>query len=254
MRIPRIMAVLIGLFCLVPRVAMAEPAGIAEPANAPPPVKWVVPSYDPEANYLSAVDFRKRFPAPTDLSKALDAYANADKFLRMHARNGASAYVTLVSPDGSMTYGHDTYFSGTPNRLHEIRENYEAIAVNPLACFTKKPVTKWSCNDLEYDVGLRKIDPDAIVSVKHDKVTCETRVCDKYVFVEAETGMAGGERVVAAAPDRNHYVLCLLLRQDGTPVMSSESLISEGSVSGTPASFVYDFPTPVNTFELPVHH
>ena len=254
MCIPRIVAVAIGLFCLVPCVTFAEPAGDAESADAPPPVKRVVPPKDSPANYLPATDFRKRFPAPIDLPKALDVYAKADEFLRMHARNGASAYVTLVLPDGSMGYGHDTYFSGTPNRLHEIRENYEAIAVNPLVCFTKRPVTKWSCNDLEYDVGLRKIDPDAVVSVKHEKVTCETEVCDKYVFLEAETGTMEGQKEITISPDRNHYVLCLLLRQDKTPVMYSESLISEGSVLGTPASFVYDFITPVKTFDLPAHH
>jgi hypothetical protein len=36
--------------------------------------------------------------------------------------------------------------------------------------------------------------------------------------------------------------------------MFSESLVIEGLVSGTPASFVYDFTTPVKSFDLPAHH
>lgn len=236
----------IRTFCL-PILAMVAwtifpvRANVAGDGTAPP-----VPAY------VSAAGFRASFPEPAGLDDAIAAFDKANAILLVHAQGGATAQVALAYPDGSTSYGRDYFFNGNPIRLHEIRAGYESIAIGDDVC-TRDTGKSWNCIQDSFWIGLRPLIREAIVSWSHAQFPCEHGTCDGYRVVQADAYYQGDNLVINSDPSANHYEFAIFISSDGSPLMSSESRTIDGRIAEPIGSFLYDFQSPVASFDLPMH-
>ena len=202
--------------------------------------------------YLSAADFRASAPEPAGLDEAIAAFDKANALLLENARDGAGAQVALVFPDASTSYGRDYFFSGPPIRLHEIRAGYESIAIGNDVC-SRDIGKQWGCIQDSFWIGLRPLIRDAIVSWGRGQFLCEQGTCNVYRIVQAATLKEDGNLSISSDPDANHYDFAIFTTSDGSLLMSTESRTVNGRIAEPIASFVYDFKSPVASFDLPQH-
>jgi len=231
--------------CLLVMVAWA-----IFPVNANIPGDGTAP---PVPAYVPAAGFRASFPEPTGLDDAIAAFDRANAILLAHAQAGATAQVALTYPDGSTSYGRDYFFNGNPIRLREIRAGYESIAIGNDVC-TRDTGKSWNCIQDGFWIGLRPLIREAIVSWSHAQFPCERGTCDGYRIVQADAYYQGrDDLVINSDPGANHYEFAIFTDNEGSPLMSSESRTIDGRIAEPIGSFLYDFQSPVASFDLPAH-
>lgn len=202
--------------------------------------------------YVPAAEFRASIPEPAGLDVAIAAFDKANAMLLEQARDGATAQVALTFPDGSTSYGRDYFFNSNPIRLHEIRAGYESIAIGNDIC-SRDIGKEWGCIQDGFWIGLRPLIRDAIVSWSHAQFLCESGMCDGYRIIQADAQAEGTNHLIAFDPTANHYEFAIYTTTNGSLLMSSESRTVSGRIIEPIASFVYDFKSPVESFNLPEH-
>jgi hypothetical protein len=223
-----------------------------KPATAKDAETARVADATPVDTIIDARAFRERFPAPEGLEKALAAFRIANGWIEVHARHGASAFVSLFYPDGSTGYGRDYFFSGSRMRFKEVRWNYLIIADRRGGCELEGSSREWKCDrDWVPFLGIHALYPEAVVAWRHMTVRCEYGRCTLWRVTLASSQSAGGVRMVTADPDRNRTIYSVVLRATGEPVMYTEQELIGGERKGPDTSYVFDFRTHVRDFGLP---
>ncbi|QGZ41037.1 hypothetical protein IP92_03643 [Pseudoduganella flava] len=204
--------------------------------------------------FATAAEFRRLHPAPAQLEAAVAAHAAANARLVERARTGLRTDVHLVAPDGAAQEGYDEYFAAPPVRFREVRSERESIIVGDSIC--RKPARgTFRCEnlppDMNMDFGMRKLVPDAIMSIAQSTVACGQARCTSYEIVQAASLEENGRWLVTAEPDLNQYVLTLVVTPDGMPYSFRERERSNGKATGMDATFRYAYGTAVASFALP---
>ncbi len=202
--------------------------------------------------YLSPAEFRARYPAPPLLDEAVTAFSQAHRYLIDRSIKGFSADVVLVAPDGTMGYGTDYYLGGARRRLREIRPGHEAIAIDATVCRRTLSAPAWQCDPHTdgFYLGLPKIYRDAILDVEHGRLLCKTGICDAYRIKQAYT-LANDGVAITAVPETYFHIYTLTRDQDGKPIVFAERYSTTWQRTMPDATYVFDFDTPIEPFDLP---
>lgn len=204
----------------------------------------MIPGFVPQAA------FRQAHPEPQHLQWARDAFLHANGVLIERAADGGAADVTLLYPDGTSAYGRDEFFSGEPVRFHEMRQNYESIAVSRRAC-TRNPGRPWECIAANTWVGLRDIRWEAVTSWSYQQFTCPSGPCQGFRVRQAEVMDGGDGLLVTDAPDSNYYEFAVFVDKFGLPLMTTEGRYRDGVLIEPLAAFAYRLDARVAPIQLP---
>lgn len=206
--------------------------------------------------YVTARQFRRDHPAPTNLTAFLAVYRQAGALLLERARRGLRSDVRLVDAAGTISVGYDEYFSGQPQRFHEVRDQRESVIVGKVHC-ARAPGAAYRCQpidlDDDYTFGLRKLAPDGIVTVDESAATCAGLPCTAFRIRQVRVEERAGEYFVRADPDADFHDYTLQVRADGAPFSLHEVHRVDGRSSGVEATYRYNYDAGVAPFDLPPH-
>jgi hypothetical protein len=222
-------------------------------ASTPPTTAAAVADAAPQ--YATRDVFRSHRPEPRGIARLKEAWMQAEAYFARAAVDGARATVVLRTADGDEIRGEDRYILGAAPRLHELRDNREAIAVGNEVCSRASGETAWTCNETSVDYTLREIDWDAITEFTQHEQDCGNAHCLRLDLVTVKTMEVpfkdGPQRAFALDPAAaGHRVELLVQLPEYRPltmtVVETFNFGREATVVST-----YDLDAEVAPFELP---
>lgn len=207
-----------------------------------------------EPTHVTSKTFRHYFPAPATLDSIVKAYDAAAVKLLARAQEGLRTDVSLKDIDGAARQGYDEYFSSPPQRFREVRGAAENVIVGDVSC-SKTGGASFQCGKIDlgrdYNFGLRKLVPDAIVSANGAATDCGGHTCQSYAIVQADDVEFNDARLVTVKPQSNYSRIVLVVRQDGLPYSLEEAHFVDGKQDAPAASYRFAYDKKVARFDLP---
>ena len=203
--------------------------------------------------YVDAEKFRATHPAPAALDKVRAAFeAGAKRYLE-RTQAGGRTQVVLHAFDGKIYHGSDEVIAAPPGRLHEMRNNYEAIAVGQRACTRPAGEKKWKCSDTGVSYGFTPVEWDAVARAEIEEIDCDGARCARVVVVQADVLDTGTGVKKVFAPDAeasgHRYELVMRLSDD-TPLTLRTTDTTPGRGSAT-SDQTFEYDAKVGPIELP---
>ncbi len=207
-----------------------------------------------KASHLTAKGFRRLYPAPDNLDSLIGVRNLANSILLEKAKNGLRDDVHFMEANGRRSVGYDEFFSLSPVKFREVRENSETIVVGQVVC-SRAGVERFECENTDIDIGLNfgihELTPEAITSIEVSSVTCGGDSCASYVIDQADVMMLLDRKFITSSPHANHNIYTLVVTRDGTPFSFREIHWADGKLDGPEATYLYSYDTTVKPFDLP---
>lgn len=185
---------------------------------------------------------------------AIMAYHEADQALLKRARRGVRSTMTMVGPDGSSIEGFDEVISGTPNRLREVRPDYEAVGVGDVICTQAKGSSAPVCEEGEFEPGLTELGDSRILRATSTVARCGRATCRRVRIEQAHTPWAETVKLLKrekASMEEGRRVIILLITEDDLPYSLVEWESSDGKRVEGKATYLFDYDTSVPPIDLP---
>lgn len=197
-------------------------------------------------SWVEEAEFRSRWPRPPQMEALKTVWTRTEEAFRALASRGARASVVVIGGDGKVHHGEDWYFFGNPNRMREVRDNYEAITEGDKVCSITPPQSEWKCAKRSVYYGLQPLDWEALTGGELEQVACPDspghclRIALAFTGAKATAEGGNTSKRFSLHPERTGHLYYLLVSLPEYTPVSLHNVDSYGSVHAE-ATFTYDF-------------